>query len=107
MSSFLLVGSQPPAGPERSPALAARDAAALTTWHQGLRCWGLVRSIAVPDYQNARADQTLQCLILEVSGAEAAERLVERWERLGGCLVTVLALRDATGDNATGQRRAR
>ena len=96
MTAFLLVGSRGPGGPERSPALAARDAAALTTWHQGLRRWGLVRSIAVPD-QDASADETLLCLILQVSGAEAAERLATRWERLGGYKVTVLALHDATG----------
>jgi hypothetical protein len=96
MTAFLLVGSRRPGGPERSPALAARDAAALTTWHQGLRCWGLVRSIGVPD-QDASTGETLLCLIVQVSGAEAAERLATRWEQLGGYRVTVLALHDATG----------
>ena len=102
MTAFLLVGSRPPGGPERSPALAARDAAALTTWHQGLRRWGLVRSIALPDDRQASASETLLCLIVQVSGTDAAERLAERWERLGGYRVTVLRLLDATGG-----RRAR
>ncbi len=96
MTAFLLVGSRRPGCAERSPAMAARDAAALTTWHQELRRWGLVRSIAIPD-KDAPAGETLLCLILQVSGAEAAERLATRWGRLGGYKVTVLALHDATG----------
>src|SRR5207245_11235528 len=97
MTAFLLRGSRPPGGPEQSPAMAARGAAALTTWHQGLRRWGLVRSIAVSDDQDAPAGDTLLCLVVQVSGAEAADRLAARWERLGGYKVTVLALHDATG----------
>ena len=95
MTAFVLVGSRPPRGPEQSPALAAREAAALTTWHLALRRWGLLRSFAFPDQHNRREGVAPRlCLIVQVTGADAAQRLAARWESLGGYQVTVLALRD-------------
>ncbi|MGN6792126.1 MAG: hypothetical protein ACTHJW_07020 [Streptosporangiaceae bacterium] len=98
MTAFLLVGSRPLGGPERSPALAARDAAALMTWHRGLRQWGLLRSFALPDEDGSALRL---CLIVQVSGADAAQRLAMRWERLGGYQVTVLALREVAERRAS------
>jgi hypothetical protein len=107
MTAFLLVGSRPLEEPERSPAMAARDAAALTTWHRGLRRWGLLSSFAVPDEDGHGAETAPRlCLVVQVSGADAARRLAARWEGLGGYSVTVLALREVAdeGGSADGRR---
>lgn len=94
MTAFLLVGTRVPGGAERSPAMAARAAAALMTWLQGLRRWGLLRSFALPD---AAAGAPVLCLIVQVSGQAAAQQLAARWEWLGGYHVTVLEVQEAAG----------
>lgn len=98
MTAYLLVGRRVPGGAERSPAIVARTTAALMTWHQGLRRWGLLRSFTLPD---AVTGETMFCLVVQSSGPAAAKRLATRWGRLGGYLVTVLEMRDAN------ERRAR
>ena len=98
MTAFLLVGSRTPGAAEPSPAIAARTTAALITWHQGLRRWGLLRSFALPD---AVTGQAMLCLVVQASGPAAARQLATRWGRLGGYLVTVLELRDANERRAS------
>jgi hypothetical protein len=94
MSEFLLVGTRQAAPGELSPACAARDLIALAAWHGWLRRWGLLRSFAV-----RREDRAVPgaCLVVQVSGPAAAERLAAGWERLAGCEVAVLQLVEAAG----------
>jgi hypothetical protein len=93
MSEFLLLGAREPGRPpvEISPRLAARDVAALTTWHEQLRRWGILRAFALPQdpVGGLRA-----CLIVRASGQLAASRLAEEWRRRSGYQVAVLALSD-------------
>jgi len=91
MSEFLLLGARRPGTAETSPALAARDVAALSTWHQQLRRWGLLRAFALPQDSpgGLRA-----CLIVRASGQPAASWLAEEWERRSGYQVAVLPLSD-------------
>jgi hypothetical protein len=92
MSEFLLLGTRQAGTAETSPRLAARDVVALTTWHQHLRRWGLLRAFALP--LNS-ATGLRACLIVRASGQQAASRLAEEWERRSGYQVAVLRLCDA------------
>jgi hypothetical protein len=100
VSEFLLLGTRPAPAPELSPPQAARDLAALATWHRWLRRWGLLRSYAVrpPWLAGPRV-----CLIVRAAGPTAAQRIAAGWQRAGGYQVTVLQLRDG----AIGERLAR
>jgi len=83
-----------------SPARAARDLAALATWHRWLRHWGLLRSYAVrpPWLAGPRV-----CLIVRAAGPAAAQRLAAGWKQAGGYQVTVMQL----CDGVTGEGLAR
>jgi len=102
MSDFLLLGARQPgmATAEISPRLAARDVVALTTWHQHLRRWGLLRAFALPQdpVGGLRA-----CLIVRASGHRAARRLAEEWQRRSGYQVAVLPLCDVDTGQGTKQ----
>jgi hypothetical protein len=100
VSEFLLLGTRPAPAPELGPARAARDLAALATWHRWLRRWGLLRSYAVrpPWLAGPRV-----CLIVRAAGPIAAQRIAAGWQRAGGYQVTVLQL----CDGAIGERLAR
>jgi len=96
VSEFLLLGTRPAPSPEMSPARAARDLAALATWHRWLRRWGLLRCYAVrsPGLAGPRV-----CLIVRAAGPAAAQRLAAGWEQAGGYQVTVMQLCDGvTGE---------
>jgi hypothetical protein len=93
MSDFLLLGARQPslATTETSPRLAARDVVALTTWHQHLRRWGLLRAFALP---HDPVGGLRACLVVRASGHRAASRLAEEWQRRSGYQVAVLPLCD-------------
>ena len=92
MSEFLLLGARQPGSAETSPRLAARDMAALTTWHQHLRRWGLLRAFALPQDS---ASGLRVCLVIRASGQLAASRLAEEWRRRSGYEVSVVPLCEA------------
>jgi hypothetical protein len=100
VSEFLLLGTRPTPSLEMSPARAARELAALASWHRWLRRWGLLRSYAVrpPWLAGPRV-----CLVVRAAGPAAARRLAAGWEQAGGYRVTVLRL----CDGATGEGLAR
>jgi len=89
MSEFLLLGTRQAGTTQTSPRLAARDVVALTTWHQQLRRWGLLRAFALPPES---ATGLRACLIVRTSGEPAASRLAQEWERRSGYQVAVLRL---------------
>jgi hypothetical protein len=98
MNEFLLLGGRQPGSAETSPRLAARDMAALTTWHAHLRRWGLLRAFALPQES---ASGLRVCLVIRASGELAASRLAEEWERRSGYEVSVVPLCDAGQGSGT------
>jgi hypothetical protein len=96
MTDFLLVGTRRADRGELSPASAARDLLAMTTWHGWLRRWGLLRAFAVATepWPVLRA-----CLVVRASNRAAAEELATGWGCLGGYDVAVLALTDTASRN--------
>jgi hypothetical protein len=101
MSEFLLLGARQPGSAETSPRLAARDISALTTWHQHLRRWGLLRAFALPQDS---ASGLRVCLVIRASGQLAASLLAEEWRRRSGYEVSVVPLCDASQGSGTGHR---
>ena len=101
MSEFLLLGARKAGSVETSPRLAAREMAALTTWHQHMRRWGLLRAFALP---HDSASGLRVCLVIRASGQVAASRLAQEWRRMGGYEVSVVPLCDASQDAGTGPR---
>jgi hypothetical protein len=101
MSEFLLLGARQRGSAETSPRLAARDMAALTTWHQHLRRWGLLRAFALPQES---ASGLRVCLVVRASGQLAASRLADEWRRRSGYEVSVVPLCDAGQGSGTGHR---
>jgi hypothetical protein len=91
MSEFLLLGARQRGIAETSPYQAARDMVALTTWHQQLRRWGVLRAFALPQDP---ADGLRACLIVRASGQLAASRLADEWQRRSGYQVAVVPLCD-------------
>jgi len=101
MSEFLLLGARQPGSAETSPRLAANDISALTTWHQHLRRWGLLRAFALPQDS---ASGLRVCLVIRASGQLAASRLAEEWRRRSGYEVSVVPLCDASQGTGEGHR---
>jgi hypothetical protein len=101
MSEFLLLGARQPGSAETSPRLAAHSMAALTTWHQHLRRWGLLRAFALP---RDSPSGLRVCLVIRASGQLAASRLADEWRRRSGYQVSVVPLFDASRDTGAGRR---
>ncbi|HSR85555.1 MAG TPA: hypothetical protein VLM11_15380 [Streptosporangiaceae bacterium] len=94
MSVYLLAGIRRPLDSDLTLAVAARDVIALRAWHGSLRRWGLLESFALP---RDPVSEPRACLVIRATGEEAAAQLAERWGRLSGYRVTVLALSTTTG----------
>ena len=89
MSVYLLAGVRRWPDSEMPLAAAARAVISQSTWHGWLQRWGLLQSFALPQDP---ASEPQACLVVGATGAEAAARLAEGWERASGYRVTVLAL---------------
>ena len=89
MSDYLLVGTRIPGATELSPDVVARDVIASCAWHRVLLRWGLLRAFALGG--RTLAEPTV-CLVVQVSGAAAAEVLAVGWQRAVGYRVTALPL---------------
>ena len=94
MSVYLLAGVRRQLVCDLTLAVAARDLIALRAWHGSLRRWGLLESFALP---RDPVGEPRACLIIRATGEEAAAQLADRWERLSGYRVTVLALTTPAG----------
>ena len=92
MSAYLLAGIRRPLDSELTLAAAAREVVTRVAWHGWLRRWGLLESFALP---RDPASEPHACLVVRAAGEEAAARLADRWARVSGYRVTVLALSTA------------